>query len=70
MFRLKARGYTEKKITENIECEILDVTQEEVFESYDGDIILELKNEKESDVEVNINAIIERLKQWKAQKDA
>ena len=28
--RLQARGYSEKKITENIECEILDVLKEEV----------------------------------------
>lgn len=28
--RLQARGYNEKKITENIECEILDVLKEEV----------------------------------------
>lgn len=28
--RLKARGYNEKKISENIECEILEVTKEEV----------------------------------------
>ena len=28
--RLKARGYEEKKITENIECEILDVSKDEV----------------------------------------
>lgn len=48
--RLKARGYSEKKITENIECEILEVSSEEVYESYDNDVIIELKNEKESDV--------------------
>lgn len=28
--RLKGRGYNEKKITENIECEILDVSKDEV----------------------------------------
>lgn len=28
--RLKARGYEDKKITENIECEILDVSKDEV----------------------------------------
>lgn len=48
---MKARGYTDKKITENIECEILEVTSEEVYDSYDADVILELKNEKEADVQ-------------------
>ena len=32
--RLKARGYDDKKITTNIECEILEVTSEEVYDSY------------------------------------
>ena len=32
--RLLARGYNEKKITENIECEIMDVLKDEVLESY------------------------------------
>lgn len=40
--RLKERGYSEKKITENIECEIFGVLQEEVRESYKEDIIMEL----------------------------
>ncbi|EGR33838.1 taf9 RNA polymerase tata box binding protein -associated isoform cra_b, putative [Ichthyophthirius multifiliis] len=47
--RLKARGYNDKKITENIECEILEVTSQEVYESYDKDIIVELYNEKNND---------------------
>ena len=40
--RLKERGYTEKKINENIECEIFGVLQEEVQESYKPEITLEL----------------------------
>jgi adenylate kinase len=38
--RLKARNYVEEKITENIECEILEVTSEEVYTSYKENIIL------------------------------
>ena len=63
--RLFARGYKEKKIMENIECEILEVVADEVYESYKKEIILELKNEKPSDVEVNLAKIIEWLKNWK-----
>ena len=40
--RLQARGYNEKKITENIECEILDVLKEEVEQSYKEEIVVEL----------------------------
>lgn len=62
--RLKARNYIEKKITENLECEILEVTHDEVFESYDASNILELKNNMPEDVEKNIQIIIEWLKIW------
>ena len=48
--RLKARGYKEKKITENIEAEILFVTRDEVFESYKKEIILELQSNSKEDV--------------------
>ena len=40
--RLQSRGYTEKNITTNIECEIHEVTSEEVYDSYKQEIIFEL----------------------------
>jgi len=61
--RLQARGYSEKKITENIECEILDVLKDEVENSYQQDIVVELKSEKVDDMEANIEVIVERIKQ-------
>ncbi len=60
--RLSARGYTEKKITENIECEILDVLKEEVEQSYSEEIVLELQSDKVEDMQKNIDAIVERIK--------
>ena len=48
--RLQDRGYSEKKITENIECEIFGVLQEEVMSSYKEEIVLELTSEKEEEV--------------------
>ena len=59
--RLAARGYPEKKITENIDCEIMEVTSEEVRESYKQDIILELKSEKIEDMENNLDKVISTL---------
>ena len=59
--RLAARGYSEKKITENIDCEIMEVTSEEVRESYKQDIILELKSEKIEDMENNLDKVIAEL---------
>ena len=32
--RLEARGYNEKKISENIDCEIMEVCHEEVYAAY------------------------------------
>ena len=59
--RLAARGYSEKKITENIDCEMMEVTSEEVRESYKQDIILELKSEKIEDMENNLDKVISEL---------
>ncbi|CAI2382825.1 unnamed protein product [Moneuplotes crassus] len=61
--RLAERGYDQNKITENIECEIMEVTSEEVRESYKSDIILELANQEIDDVETNIEKIKEKLEQ-------
>ena len=59
--RLFARGYNQKKITENIDCEIMEVTSEEVRTSYKEDIILELKSEKIEDMEDNLDKVISTL---------
>ena len=59
--RLKERGYTDKKITENIDCEIMEVTSEEVRSSYKENIILELKSEKIEDMENNLDIVIREL---------
>ena len=60
--RLKERGYNENKITENIECEILDVLKEEVDQSYKPEIVLELRSDQIDDMQTNIEAIVEKLK--------
>jgi broad-specificity NMP kinase len=43
--RLKARNYSDKKIKENIECEIMEVTSEEVRDTFPENKILELRGE-------------------------
>lgn len=47
--RLKKRNYKEKKIKENIECEIFGTILEEAQESYDESIVHPLKNENSED---------------------
>lgn len=66
--RLKARGYAEKKITENLDCEILEVTADEAKDSYKPEIIMELRSDSEEDVEKNLSAIIEWVKAWAEQR--
>jgi len=43
--RLKERGYDQPKIEENIQCEIMQVTRDEVRDSYKKEIILQLKSD-------------------------
>ena len=43
--RLTERGYNDEKITENIECEIFGELAQEVAESYNPDITIELQSE-------------------------
>ena len=59
--RLKARGYNFKKITENLDCEIMEVTFQEIRDSYKDDIIIELKSEKIEDMENNLDKVINIL---------
>ncbi|KAI8836931.1 hypothetical protein HDU77_003468 [Chytriomyces hyalinus] len=63
--RLESRGYNKKKITENIECEIMDVVKLEAFDSYETDIIVELKSESVQDMEENIGRIEAWVENWR-----
>lgn len=60
--RLKGRGYNDKKIMENIECEIMEITADEIKESYDINRIIELRNEKTEEMQDNIEKIIAKFK--------
>ncbi|KAJ3199350.1 hypothetical protein HDU82_000524 [Entophlyctis luteolus] len=64
--RLEKRGYSTKKITENIECEIMDVVHQEARDSYDKDIVVELRSESLQDMEQNIARIEEWIMSWRS----
>jgi adenylate kinase len=64
--RLAARGYTQKKIEENLECEILEVCAEEARESYKPEVLLELLSESEEDVQANLTTVLGFLQKWVA----
>jgi adenylate kinase len=63
--RLTERGYSDKKRSENIECEIMQVVLEEAMESYDESIVHELPSNRIEDLESNVERVVTWLKNWK-----
>lgn len=59
-----SRGYSTKKLQNNIECEIFQTLLEEAMESYDNNIVNELHNETFADMERNISQISSWVNQW------
>jgi len=62
--RLEKRGYNKKKISENIECEIMQVILEEARESYKKEIIWELQSNTLEDIQRNVEGIASWMQQW------
>ena len=62
--RLKARGYSQKKIEENLECEIMRVCADEAREIFRGQgVVKEMTNDSEADRKDIITEIQLLLKQ-------
>ena len=68
--RLQKRAYSQKKITENIECEIMQVLLEEARESYDLNIVHEVRSDNVDDLENNVELIEKWCQQWNAARAA
>ena len=62
--RLEKRGYSEKKIQENVECEIMCVVSEDARESYRPEIVWELTSNNVEQMEDNVRRIAHQLKAW------
>ena len=60
------RGYSQKKLTENIECEIFQTILEEAKASYNENIVHQLQNNSPEDLEQNLNQIEQWIAQWKS----
>ena len=65
--RLVNRGYPTHKIEENVECEIMQSILDEARESYDVNIVQELRSETYEDLEENVNRVVQWLENWKAE---
>ncbi|KXJ10901.1 adenylate kinase isoenzyme 6 [Exaiptasia diaphana] len=63
--RLQQRGYTEKKLTNNVECEIFQTILEEAKESYKKEIVHELPSNTSEDLERNLEQIEQWVQQWR-----
>ncbi|KAI8804289.1 P-loop containing nucleoside triphosphate hydrolase protein [Cladochytrium replicatum] len=63
--RLEKRGYSTKKISENIECEIMQVVLEEARESYAEDVV-ELESNSVEQMDQNVNRICGWAEEWES----
>ena len=62
--RLAERGYAQKKITENVECEIMQVILDEAREAYPEEIVIELQSDTIEDMEANVQRVLQWMQQW------
>lgn len=63
--RLKTRQYSEQKLQENLDSEIMQVLLEEARESYDEEIIVELESNDPDDIESNVDRIGIWIQNWR-----
>ena len=59
------RDYSEVKLQENLDSEIMEVLLQEARDSYDEEIIVELTSNTSDDMESNIERIESWIGQWK-----
>ena len=62
--RLTARGYPEKKRSENMEAEIMQVILEEARQSYAPEIVHELQSNTIEDLQCNVQRACQWCDQW------
>lgn len=63
--RLDVRGYPLKKIQENNEAEIMQTVLEDAKESYEEEIVVELRSEGIGDLDSNVARIVAWIEAWR-----
>lgn len=58
------RGYSGKKLTDNVECEIMQTILEEARESYKTEIVHELQSDTTVELENNLDQIVAWIQKW------
>jgi adenylate kinase len=67
--RLASRGYTGKKLEENIQCEIFQTILEEAKEAYREELVVELQSNTEEDMANNLERVLAWMEQWRKDRD-
>jgi len=67
--RLTARGYAPNKVTENLECEIMQTVLEEAREAYPAEIVHECPSESLEHLEANVQRVVAWIPAWQANND-
>jgi len=68
--RLTDRGYSEKKRTENVQCEIMQVVLDEAKESYAHEIVHEVPSNTKEELESNVSRMVQWTAQWISEKNS
>ncbi len=63
------RGYSEKKIESNLDCEIMQVILDEARESYAPEIVIPLTSNTIQEMEDNVDRIQTWMKNWKGNRN-
>lgn len=66
--RLKARNYSEKKLQENMDAEIMEVLLSEAREAFEEEMVVELWSNGVEDIEGNVGRIEAWVESWKGQQ--
>lgn len=62
--RLNKRDYSQSKIDENLDCEIMEVILQEAREGYASEIVVELQSNSTEDIDSNIQRIVSWVDTW------
>lgn len=68
--RLESRGYSTKKLQDNVQCEIMRVIAEEAYNSYEPAIILELESNSTQQLEENVLRIESWVQEFMTRRNA
>jgi len=66
--RLESRGYSQKKLTDNVEAEIMQVILDEARGAYPEEIVVELTSNDTAGLESNVQRLLQWVEQWSAER--